>query len=167
MNPCQNCGKINTPETNFCRFCGTKYHFKPQALGNPYDFSAPRPYAWKTDEFQTKNEPRRTMPFDGANQARQTLGAADQSFRPAPLTYQPAQPLYPRAMAEGSALAVDGNYHCPRCGSSYLPVIERRVSTAGWVVFSVLLIFTFIFFWIGLLMKEDVAVCPVCRWKST
>jgi hypothetical protein len=42
-------------------------------------------------------------------------------------------------------------------------VIERRVSTAGWIVFSVLLVFTLIFFWIGLLMKEDVSVCPVCR----
>jgi hypothetical protein len=44
-----------------------------------------------------------------------------------------------------------------------MPIIERRVSTAGWIVFSVLLVFTLIFFWIGLCMREDVAVCPVCR----
>jgi hypothetical protein len=43
--------------------------------------------------------------------------------------------------------------------------MDRRVSTAGWVVFSVLLVFTLIFFWVGLLMKEDVAVCPVCKYR--
>jgi hypothetical protein len=45
--------------------------------------------------------------------------------------------------------------------------MEKRVSTAGWIVFSVLLVFTLIFFWIGLLMKENVAVCPVCRARPS
>jgi hypothetical protein len=43
--------------------------------------------------------------------------------------------------------------------------MDRRVSTAGWIVFSVLLVTTVIFFWVGLLMKEDVAICPMCRSK--
>src|SRR4051794_21036932 len=60
MNPCQNCGKLNTPETNFCRFCGTKFVVQAPMPDNPYDYAAPRPYAWKTDEFQTQNEPRQT-----------------------------------------------------------------------------------------------------------
>ena len=50
-------------------------------------------------------------------------------------------------------------------GRRFLPVTERRVSTAGWIVFSALLVFTVIFFWIGLLMKENVAVCPVCKFR--
>jgi DNA-directed RNA polymerase subunit RPC12/RpoP len=72
------------------------------------------------------------------------------------------QPFY-QAGQYSPYQALDINYRCPRCGTPYLPVMERRVSTAGWVVFSVLLVFTLIFFWVGLLMKEDVAVCPVCR----
>ena len=33
-----------------------------------------------------------------------------------------------------------GVYRCPNCGTSALPVIERRISTAGWIVFSLLLL---------------------------
>jgi LITAF-like zinc ribbon protein len=108
-----------------------------------YDLSPPRPYAWKTDEFQTQAEPRHQEP---------------------PLSIQQNYASPPAAFRFA---AMDGSYRCPRCGTSYLPVLERRVSTAGWIVFSVLLVFTFVFFWIGLLMKEDVAVCPVCRGKLT
>ena len=58
-----------------------------------------------------------------------------------------------------------GYYRCPNCGTSVLPIIERKVSSAGWITFSLLLVFTIVFFWIGLLMKEDVSVCPVCRTR--
>lgn len=52
--------------------------------------------------------------------------------------------------------------HCPYC-HAYAPVlIKQRVSTAGWVVFGVLLFFTIIFCWIGLLIKEDYRVCSYC-----
>jgi DNA-directed RNA polymerase subunit RPC12/RpoP len=53
-------------------------------------------------------------------------------------------------------------YRCPHCGTQNLPIITRKISTPGWIVFAVLLFFTLIFFWIGLLMKEDVRICPVC-----
>lgn len=158
MNPCQNCGKLNTPETNFCRFCGTKFMFQQRVTKNPYDYPAPRPYAWKTDEFQTENEPRKTAPVDRAQSLTGQINSPNQNYRPAAL---PAQ--YGRPMARQPNFAVDGNYRCPRCGSSYLPIIDRRISTAGWIVFSALLVTTLIFFWIGLLLKEDVAICPVCR----
>jgi len=157
MTPCQNCGKQNSAGTNFCRFCGTRYVFQEApATDHPYDHPAPRPYAWKTDEFQTQNEARST----GSVQ-HQPTGA----FMPPQQAYQPAQLASHHAgpLAARPNYAVDGNYHCPRCGSSYLPVFDRRVSTAGWIVFSVLLVTTLIFFWIGLLLKEDVAICPVCR----
>jgi hypothetical protein len=145
MIKCQNCGHTNADDCNFCRFCGTKI-LVPQAQPQPtprYDIAPPRPYAWKTDEFQTQAEARK----------------GTESMPSAPIqSYPAASPYYQFA-------AMDGGYHCPRCGTTYLPVIERRVSTAGWIVFSVLLVFTLIFFWIGLLMKEDVAVCPVCRMR--
>ncbi|CAN5411941.1 hypothetical protein BH10ACI3_BH10ACI3_01110 [soil metagenome] len=170
MNPCQNCGKLNSPDTHFCRFCGTKFLMvKHEPLNDsPYDYNAPRPYAWKTDEYQTQNESRKTIPIDLPTQQIQTpaqnrpVGFASQ---PASLTYQQPPVVYGSQIAPRGNYAMDANYHCPRCGSSYLPVIEKRISTAGWVVFSALLVFTFIFFWVGLLMKEEVAICPVCKSK--
>lgn len=173
MNKCQNCGKLNTPETNFCRFCGTKFHFAQKMPDNPYDYSPPpRPYAWKTDEFQTQNEPRKTVPIDRIQpQTGQPMQPGPmhpgQSYKPAPLANYTQGGQYGGQMAQRPGYAIDGNYHCPNCGSSYLPIMERRISTAGWIVFAVLLVFTFIFFWVGLLMKEDVGVCPVCRFRVT
>lgn len=148
MNPCQNCGKANSPETNFCRFCGTKFVYRQGVAENPYDYTAPRPYAWKTDEFDS----RKTTPG--------VLNPAGQPYRPAALASPHAQPLAPYANQQ-----LDANYRCPRCGSSYFPVIDRRISTAGWIVFSVLLVTTVIFFWVGLCLKENVMICPACRSK--
>jgi RNA polymerase subunit RPABC4/transcription elongation factor Spt4 len=164
MNPCQNCGKLNTPATNFCRFCGTKVLQQAQPIpqaNDPYDYSAPRPYAWKTDEFQTQNEARKTDSFNVRRPAANP--PPNQQFRPAPLAFQ--QPQYGAQMQPGGNYAIDPNYHCPKCGSSYLPIIDRRISSAGWITFALLLVFTLIFFWVGLLMKEDVVICPVCRWR--
>ena len=169
MIPCQNCGKLNSGETNFCRFCGTKF-MSGQSLPensprNPYGHSSPRPYAWKTDEFQTQNDDRPTEVISRVQPLTEQLNQPTQTYRPAPLAYRQPQNQYGSQIAPGANYAIDPNYHCPRCGSSYLPVIDRRISTAGWVVFSCLLVFTVIFFWVGLLMKEDVALCPVCRTR--
>jgi hypothetical protein len=144
MVTCQNCGHTNPEDCNFCRFCGTKVNVPQAQRSQNYNYAPPRPYAWKTDEFQTQAEPRRPP----------------EAQPPVPVggNYSSAAPFYQYA-------AMEGNYRCPRCGTTYLPVMEKRVSTAGWIVFSVLLVFTLIFFWIGLLMKEDVAVCPVCRTR--
>jgi RNA polymerase subunit RPABC4/transcription elongation factor Spt4 len=152
MIQCQNCGQLNAPESNFCRSCGLRFGSQQtNAGGNDYEYSPPRPYSWKTDEFQvSKNEPRKVEQIKRVEPLGTQIHATNPGFGAQPLAYQQPQPL-----AHG--------YHCPRCGTTALPVIERRVSTAGWVVFTVLLIFTWIFFWIGLLMKEDVRVCPVCR----
>ena len=154
MNPCQNCGKLNTPETNFCRFCGTKFNFQKPVMDNPFDYSAPRPYAWKTDEFQTQNEARpQQRPTEPVKPlTNQFNQAAHQNFQPAPLAYQPT-----RQMGQP--------FRCPHCMSQYLPRIERRISTGGWITFAVLLVFFFPLFWIGLLIKEDVQVCQSCQTK--
>lgn len=152
MNPCQNCGKLNSGETNFCRFCGTKFEFQVPVMDNPYDYSAPRPYAWKTDEFQTQNEARRTVPIDRVQPLNNQYGQAQQAYQPAPLAYQQNQQM-------------SQPFRCPHCMSQYLPRQERRISTAGWITFAVLLVFFFPLFWIGLLIKEDVRVCQSCNSK--
>jgi LITAF-like zinc ribbon domain len=56
-------------------------------------------------------------------------------------------------------------FHCPYCHTTVLPRIERKVSTAGWVVFTFLLLCTIIFCWIGLFIKEDYRVCSQCGMK--
>ena len=145
MNPCHNCGQVNAGESNFCRFCGTRFTFQQTAVNNPYDYAAPRPYSWKTDEFQTQNEARPTA------QAGQTRPIPD----PAPNVAQPLAFHQPQQMANG--------YRCPNCMSQYMPRMERRISTAGWITFAVLLVFFFPLFWIGLLIKEDVPVCQTCN----
>jgi len=166
MQACANCGNLNSEESNFCRFCGTRAHsqlptaqqghpFATQALGepppdqqnpqsgDPYNYSPPPPYSWKTDEFRTNN------------QARKTLNLPPQAFADRP----PA----PAPLASYHGGAVAGNYRCPNCGTTFLPRIERKISTAGWITFALLLVFIFPLFWIGLLIKEDQYVCPMCR----
>ncbi|MBD0372795.1 MAG: LITAF-like zinc ribbon domain-containing protein [Pyrinomonadaceae bacterium] len=61
--------------------------------------------------------------------------------------------------------AAAGGYRCPNCQSTYPPVAEKRISTEGWIVFCALLIFCLPLFWIGLLMKEEIRVCPMCRTR--
>ncbi len=153
MNPCQNCGKLNTPETNFCRFCGTKFMVQQQPLAdNPYDYSAPRPYAWKTDEFQTQNEARRTVPIDRLQPGKDQFSQTTSNYGQAPLAFHQPQHL-------------TQPFRCPHCMSQYQPRIDRRISTGGWITFAALLVFFFPLFWIGLLIKEDVLICQTCNTK--
>jgi RNA polymerase subunit RPABC4/transcription elongation factor Spt4 len=147
MLQCHNCGQVNTQTSNFCRFCGTKFmsHQQQQQNGGNYEFAPPRPYAWKTDEFQI-SESRARKPL---NQV-QPLGAPFTGNPQAQLANR--QPQYPAT-----------GYRCPRCASQHYPSFERKISTAGWIVFAVLLVIFFPLFWVGFLIKEDVRVCPVCR----
>lgn len=150
MNTCSNCGKLNTPETIFCRFCGTRFTSQPQPVpANPYDQAAPRPYAWKTDEYQTQAEPRKTMPtaMDPTSALNQ-----HQNYSPSSLAY-----TQPQQFAQ--------SFRCPHCMSSYPPRMERKISTAGWITFACLLVFFFPLFWIGLLIKEDVITCQSCNTR--
>src|SRR5687768_2905716 len=142
---CQNCGKGNSEESQFCRFCGARMVVR-QAV---QEYQPPRPYAWKTDEFQTQNEARVAQTADHVVTPNQQI---------APLAF-----YAPAMMAYHGPQDMTGRYRCPTCGTNYLPLVERRVSPAGWITFSLLLVFTLIFFWVGLLMKEDVAICPVCK----
>lgn len=161
MVQCQNCGQVNNYGSNFCRFCGTRMTAAQQTQPPPqqqqqqqqnqsYEYNPPKPYSWKTDEYQVQDakqhhqqrktqEINRVQPLQNFNQ-------------PQHLVYQQSP-----VMAHG--------YRCPRCGTQNLPHIERKISPAGWIVFAVLLVVFFPLFWIGFLMKEDTRVCPVCHLK--
>jgi RNA polymerase subunit RPABC4/transcription elongation factor Spt4 len=138
MIQCQNCGQGNAVESQFCRFCGTRFLVHQPIQQQGYDYQPPRPYSWKTDEFQTQADSRKAA-------------AAG------PSTPQPLVARDPQYMT--------GNYRCPNCMSQFLPRVERRISTTGWIVFAVLLVVFFPLFWVGLLIKEDVHVCPSCNTR--
>ncbi len=147
MIQCQNCGQANAPESQFCRFCGTKFLVRQSMHQQSYDYQAPRPYSWKTDEFQTQAEARKTSsgPGQNINNSWNAQGAG--------------------SLATASPRYMTGNYRCPNCMSQFLPRIDRRISTNGWVVFAVLLVVFFPLFWVGLLIKEDVHICPSCSTR--
>jgi hypothetical protein len=154
MNPCQNCGQPNAPESNFCRFCGThlvKYAnsplIQPQPSEQRFEQTPPRPYSWKTDEFPSrKPEAQKTA----------LMNAGEFPIRPSAF--------------EGASLYVSPNANmvsvrCPHCGHFNYPRVVRKISAAGWIVFAVLLVTFFPLFWVGFLIKEDVRVCPVCTTR--
>lgn len=160
MIQCQNCGQVNNQSSNFCRFCGTKFSPEQFTNGANYEFQPPRPYSWKTDEFQiSESKARKTqqMNFQPPNQFQPPVQQHQQQFlqpqRPQPLVYQQT----PQHLAFKQM--------CPRCGGQHFPRIERKISQAGWITFAVLLVTIPFLFWIGLLIKEDVRVCPVCNLR--
>lgn len=141
-NICSNCGQSNAAESSFCRFCGVE---SLQRLEQ--SFVPPRPYAWQTDEFEAGGV-KPSASFTTEHSSARTMA----DFAAASGSIVPAGPgIYPA-----------GSYRCPRCGTNALPITQRQVSQAGWIAFAVLLVTTFIFFWVGLLMREDATVCPVC-----
>jgi RNA polymerase subunit RPABC4/transcription elongation factor Spt4 len=143
---CSNCRQSNDDGTNFCRSCGHQLGLQTQPLPSE-NSTSPRPYMWKTDEFQIDQPEAKTRQLN-------QLPQVPPPYNPQPLS-RAQNPQY------------IAGYRCPRCGTQNMPYITRQVSTAGWITFSVLLVTTFIFFWIGLLIKEDVRVCPVCNYKYT
>ena len=54
-------------------------------------------------------------------------------------------------------------FRCPHCQTSELPVVARRISTAGWVVFFALLVMCFPLCFIGLFIKDEYRQCSWCR----
>ena len=161
MVQCQNCGQTNAQASNFCRFCGTKFMYNQISNGDGnsspnFEQSPPRPYVWKTDEFKTAApQKQRTRQINQVQPlGNQNPLAYQQPPRPQPLVYQ--SPQQPQHLAY--------NQFCPRCASQVVRY-ERKISTAGWIVFAVLLITFFPLFWIGFLLKEDVKVCQVCNYR--
>ena len=58
---------------------------------------------------------------------------------------------------------LSGQYRCPYCGTTLTPFTISKVSSGGWVVFALMLLFCFPLFWIGLLMKDNHQICSQCR----
>ena len=57
-------------------------------------------------------------------------------------------------------------FECIHCGSESRPRLVQEISSAGWVVFVILILFCWPLFWIGLLMKDTYRVCSRCGIRS-
>lgn len=162
MNQCQNCGRVNNYGSNFCRFCGTKFLVNQVSNQENFEAPPPRPYSWKTDEFQIADAPPRPK--------QKTIN----QVQPLPFQYPPQpsprpvmrqqQPFQPPLAYQNPQQGVGFGNNCPRCAGQFVKY-ERKISTAGWIVFAVLLVTFFPLFWIGLLIKEDVRVCQTCNFR--
>jgi RNA polymerase subunit RPABC4/transcription elongation factor Spt4 len=167
MIQCQNCGQTNNYGSNFCRFCGTRMIIPQNAQPlEDENTSQPRPYMWKTDEYQVKdNSARNSQNIQQVQRIQPPVAQRP----PAPYQQQNSQQYpqvsQPTAYQRPAHLAY--GYQCPRCGTAQMPFMTKKISTVGWVVFAALLVFIFPLFWIGLLIKEDVRICPVCKLKTT
>jgi len=56
-------------------------------------------------------------------------------------------------------------FECPYCHTDEYPEVKSKISTAGWVVFVVLLLICFPLCIIALFIKEDYRVCSACGIK--
>jgi hypothetical protein len=55
-----------------------------------------------------------------------------------------------------------GQFRCPYCGSEEIPLVKKKMSTAGWIVFVVLLLACFPLCLLGLLITEEHRSCYDC-----
>lgn len=58
-----------------------------------------------------------------------------------------------------------GRLECPFCHTDAMPLVRSQISTAGWIVFVVLLLLCFPLCLIALFIKEDFRVCSRCGIK--
>lgn len=142
---CQNCGQHNESGQNYCRNCGAPL-LQPQPYQPPRG-AQPKPYSWASPSSPLHNI------GDESNAPR----------RVEPLPTAPATTPAPFVHAHPNQIG----YRCPRCNSTALPVVRKKISDNGWIVFVVMLIFCFPLFWIGLLMRDEYRVCPTCLLQLT
>lgn len=139
---CQNCGQFNDNDQNYCRFCGTAL-LQPQPLKQ--SDNQPKPYGWASPSSPLHS-------FGDAPSEPQQVQ---------PIQRQP--PVYaPPHAPNTNPLPQRTGYHCPRCNSTALPVVQSQISDGGWLTFVLMLLFCFPLFWIGFLMKDEYRVCPTC-----
>ncbi|MEP6924852.1 MAG: LITAF-like zinc ribbon domain-containing protein [Pyrinomonadaceae bacterium] len=144
---CQNCRQSNDSGQNYCRHCGAPLLQPSKQTNAPPQ--PPKPYGWASPSSPLHNvanggnlqEPQKVEPL-------------------APANYQPP----PFAQASNSSIMPQHlrGYRCPRCGINAPPVVQKKISDGGWIVFVLMLIFCFPLFFIGLLMREERRVCPAC-----
>jgi hypothetical protein len=81
---------------------------------------------------------------------------------------QPNRLQAPQSSAQPSAPVANTTpsvYSCPNCGSPFPPQIVKKLSTAGWFVFVIGLLFCLVGCLAALLFIEEKKVCPSCGYR--
>lgn len=79
---------------------------------------------------------------------------------------EPRSELPPAAEVVQAGPIGQTGFRCPFCSSSAGPRHHSKISTGGWIMFWMLLLFLcFPLCWIGLLMKDSYTTCRACGMK--
>ncbi len=169
MIRCDYCGNLNYYGNAFCTDCGS-------SLRNE-NYVPPPPQVWKlSDEnllLPKVEKPNKTqknfVPPQLTSHTSQQFSQTHQESN-SPSTYRPfhvhqhshflasQQVLNPSV----SSSVFQPSSYCWVCQKSVFPLVYKKISTAGWIVFAILLVLFFPLFWIGFLIKEEVHYCPHC-----
>jgi predicted amidophosphoribosyltransferase len=76
-----------------------------------------------------------------------------------PLSAELAPPVAPAQVFQ------PGVWTCQACRFQGAHLTDKKVAVVGWIVTGLLLLtgFGILFCWVGLLIREDHAICPVCK----
>jgi hypothetical protein len=132
---CPQCNLVNSVVDSYCKRCSYPLSSSAQAAAMEQQTQLPNP-----------SPPQWQQPYPNPNQ------------QPYPNPMQP--PMQQMPMQQMPPMQQPA-FRCMNCGGSSL-IVDRKVSTAGWVVFATMILFCFPLFWIGLLMKEDYRRCGTC-----
>ena len=114
MTYCQTCRQENEPGANFCRSCGHRLA-QVQTSYAAEEYKPPRPYVWKTDEFQINSysapKTQEIKQVESFKQPGVNQNTAASVYNPPPNRYL-------------------SRYGCPRCGTNKMPFMKRQISTA-------------------------------------
>ncbi|MEW6733717.1 MAG: hypothetical protein AB1489_20485 [Acidobacteriota bacterium] len=137
---CPQCSLINGVTDSRCQRCGT-----PLTMSGQLQQAAQN----RQETAQTQQQPsppQWQQPYPPQPSPQQFI--TQPAMQP---TLQPIQTGLP-------------NFVCPYCRSQAL-LVRNRISTAGWIVFVLLIFFCLPLCWIGLLMKEEYRTCVGCGVK--
>lgn len=84
----------------------------------------------------------------------------------APPGYGAPQGYPPQQGWQGYPMQGPPPWTCRACGLQGQAMVQEKVSLAGWIVFALLLFVCFPLCFVGLFMKDKIAVCPRCRVQA-
>jgi lipopolysaccharide-induced tumor necrosis factor-alpha factor len=99
-----------------------------------------------------------------------SCGAATSGRAPDQSAATPAAVPPNSAQPAGSMPPPYAGFVCPYCRYQGAPIIERKLSSNGWILFVVLLIVFFPLCWLPFVIdgcKENVRICPSCRARMS
>jgi hypothetical protein len=148
---CQSCAFENPKDSRFCRRCGIAIQSQTASPSQEkFTYDPPDPYSWKEDDVNDVDD----------------RGVRQRSAPPETLP-PPIRVGVPQRNGDVHVTGILAPQHqgimCPQCGGQMALSPVKKVSSSGWIVFVILLIFFFPLAWVGLLIKKNVYFCLSCN----